>query len=368
MHNRNERIELALLSTYSKLPLSVILEFADQFTPDPEPYIKIIKDLSYRRKIINFTRKYSELAESEESDIDKLRNGIEKDFLMNLDNGQVQDAESIASILNRYFEEIVSGEKNKVIKTYIRAFDSVILGFRPGDLVVIAARPGAGKTSFLVQLANNIALNKKKIAIFSIEMTKKQIATRMLSNLSAINQMAIRNGKAKDKIADLADYCAKLANTNVFIDEKTNTLTGIKSSARRLKKRENIELIGIDYLQLIQHHGENRNVEVGNITKELKALAKELGIPVLLLSQLNRANEMQKDKRPLLSHLRESGSIEQDADVVLFIHRDDYYEKNVALHNHEAEIIVAKNRDGPTGTIKLKFKKETMAFSDIEIK
>ena len=361
LNSKNTPLELMILSNH--LSISTVLEFTNDFTPNFEHYIAILKELSYRRKVINFGREMSAKAIEKVEDFEGFRDEVEKKFSA-IDMDKPTEMESIYSIASRYFEEMVEGEKDNVIKTYIPSFDSVMMGFRPGDLVIVAARPAMGKTAFMIQLVNNMAINKKRMAAFTIEMTKKQIYTRMISNISGINQMLIRSGKAKDKVDKLLEYNNILINSKVFFDEHINTLQGIKSATRNLKRRQGLDVICIDYLQLMQGKGENRNQEITSITTGLKRLGKELEVPIILLSQLNRANEAQKDKRPLLSHLRESGSIEQDADMVIFLHREDYYEKDTSLHTGEVELIISKHRDGPTGTIKLQFNKNTMSFSD----
>ncbi|MCK9488261.1 MAG: replicative DNA helicase [Xanthomonadales bacterium] len=238
-------------------------------------------------------------------------------------------------------------------------FDQMTAGLQPGDLVILAARPSMGKTALSVNMAEYAAIQgKKSVAVFSMEMSAVQLTFRLISSLGRINQQALRSGKLSDEDwPRVTSAMSLLAKTRIFIDD-TPALspTDLRARARRLKRSHDLDLIVIDYLQLMQVPGskENRATEIAEISRSLKALAKELNVPVVALSQLNRSLESRTDKRPVMADLRESGAIEQDADLILFIYRDEYYNKD-SPDKGLAEIIIGKHRNGPTGMLKLTF-------------
>ncbi|MCG2790319.1 MAG: DnaB-like helicase C-terminal domain-containing protein, partial [Actinomycetia bacterium] len=235
----------------------------------------------------------------------------------------------------------------------------------------IASRPGMGKTSLVMGMAKHIALREKlPIAIFSLEMSKQQVALRLMSAESRINLQKLRNGKIKDdEWVKLARAVEKLAECKIYIDDTAFlTVMDLRSRARMMVSTNNIKLIVVDYIQLMQStttYRGNKVLEITEISQNLKGIAKELNIPVVAVSQLSREVEKREKKRPLLSDLRESGSIEQDADLVAFIYRDDYYEEDESKHNGEAEIMIAKHRNGSTGKLNLRFNKEFALFSNL---
>jgi replicative DNA helicase len=237
--------------------------------------------------------------------------------------------------------------------------DEMTAGLQPSDLIIVAARPSMGKTAFSVNMAENAAMRTKKaVAIFSMEMSASQLAFRLISSMGRIDARNLRTGDlAEEEWPRVTNAITLLSEAKIFIDD-TPALSPseLRSRSRRLKREHDLGLIVIDYLQLMQVPGtkENRATEISEISRSLKALAKELNVPVIALSQLNRSLEQRSDKRPMMSDLRESGAIEQDADVIMFIYRDEYYnpesgEKGVA------EIIIGKQRNGPTGVVKLAF-------------
>lgn len=238
-------------------------------------------------------------------------------------------------------------------------FDNLTAGLQAGDLVVLAARPSMGKTALAVNMAEYAAIREKKsVAIFSMEMSAVQLTFRLLSSLGRINQQALRTGKLEDEDwPRVTSAMALLAESKIFIDDTPGlSPTELRARARRLKRSHDLGLIVVDYLQLMQVPGnkENRATEIAEISRSMKAVAKELAVPVIALSQLNRSLEQRTDKRPAMSDLRESGAIEQDADVIMFIYRDEYYHPDSA-DKGLAEVIIAKQRNGPTGTVKLTF-------------
>jgi replicative DNA helicase len=238
-------------------------------------------------------------------------------------------------------------------------FDEMTAGLQPSDLIILAARPSMGKTALALNMAEYAALKTKKaVAVFSMEMSASQLAFRLISSLGRINQQHLRTGDLQDEEwPRVTSAITLLSEAKIFIDD-TPALSPVelRSRARRLKRENDLGLIVIDYLQLMAVPGnqENRATEISEISRGLKALAKELNVPVIALSQLNRSLEQRADKRPMMSDLRESGAIEQDADVIVFIYRDDYYNKD-SPDKGLAEIIIGKQRNGPTGSVKLTF-------------
>ncbi|HEY7872332.1 MAG TPA: replicative DNA helicase [Rudaea sp.] len=259
-------------------------------------------------------------------------------------------------ILSRRYEskDAVTG-----LATGFADLDEMTSGLQPSDLIIVAARPSMGKTALAVNMAEHAALKSRKaVAIFSMEMSASQLAFRLISSLGRIDQQHLRNGDlAEEDWPRVTSAITLLSETKILIDD-TPALSPaeLRARARRMKRQYDIGLIVVDYLQLMAVPGnkENRATEISEITRGLKALAKELNIPVIALSQLNRSLEQRTDKRPVMADLRESGAIEQDADVILFIYRDEYYDKESA-DKGLAEIIIGKQRNGPTGTVKLTF-------------
>ncbi len=238
-------------------------------------------------------------------------------------------------------------------------FDEMTSGLQPSDLVIVAGRPSMGKTTFAVNLAENAAIKHNvPVAVFSMEMPGEQLAMRMMSSLGRIDQHKIRSGKLEDDDwPRLTSAVGMLAEVPIFIDDTPAlTPTELRAKARRLKREHNLGMIVIDYLQLMQVHGksDNRTAEISEISRSLKGLAKELNVPVIALSQLNRSLEQRPNKRPVMSDLRESGAIEQDADVIIFIYRDEVYNDD-SPDKGTAEIIIGKQRNGPVGKVRLTF-------------
>ena len=253
-------------------------------------------------------------------------------------------------------------------------FDRLTTGLHPNELIIIAARPAMGKTAFALNLATHVAMTQdKSVALFNLEMSAEQLAMRILSSLGQIDGFKLRTGNLLNQDwKRINEAASQLANTNLVMDDTPGITIGeLRAKCRRLASSEKgLALIVIDYLQLLsggKNYGANRQQEVSDISRSLKTLAMELGVPVIALSQLSRSVESRDDKRPLMSDLRESGSIEQDADIVSFLYRDDYYNKEARTedNNSISELIIGKHRNGPTATIELLFKKNTSTFLNI---
>ena len=255
------------------------------------------------------------------------------------------------------------------IATGYKKLDSMTSGFQNGDFIVLAARPSMGKTALALSLALEAANNGSTVGFFSLEMAAEQLTLRLLSMQAGIAHHNIRNATiSSDEWVELTTVAAHLSNLNLFIDDTAMVgIMDLRAKARKLKVERKLDFLVIDYLQLLHStkKHENRHQEVSEISRSLKALAKELGIPILALSQLSRAVDSRMDKRPMLSDLRESGAIEQDADLIMFLYRDVMYNQETENPN-EAELIVGKQRNGPTGTIHLNFSREITRFEDID--
>jgi len=265
----------------------------------------------------------------------------------------------LPDVVNRIDELYHSDGKMTGVPTGFKKLDEMTSGLQPGDLTIIAGRPSMGKTTLAVNIAENAALGSgKSVAIFSMEMSAESLTLRMISSLGRINQSNLRSGRLEEQDWPRIDSAmTQLGNAKIFIDETPAlTPTEIRARARRLKRERGLDLIVVDYLQLMQVAGtkENRATEIAEISRSLKALAKELKVPVIALSQLNRGVEQRVEKKPVMSDLRESGSLEQDSDLILLIYREEVYEPNTTRKGI-ADIIVAKQRNGPTGDVQLTF-------------
>jgi replicative DNA helicase len=256
------------------------------------------------------------------------------------------------------------------LPTGYHEFDEMTAGLQPTDLLILAARPSMGKTTFALNIAEYGAMKTKKaVAVFSMEMSASQLALRLISSVGRVNATRLRTGQLEDEDwSRVSSAISLIKNTRIFIDD-TPALSPdvLRAKARRLKREHDLGLIVIDYLQLMAVPGnsENRATEISEISRSLKGLAKELNVPVIALSQLNRSLETRADKRPVMADLRESGAIEQDADVIVFIYRDEYYNKEASPDKGLAEIIIGKQRNGPTGSFKLKFFGEYTRFDNL---
>ncbi|MEA3333513.1 MAG: replicative DNA helicase, partial [Pseudomonadota bacterium] len=257
------------------------------------------------------------------------------------------------------------------VPTGFTGIDNLTCGFQRSDLIIIAGRPSMGKTSFALNIAHNTAANPdiiSHVAFFSLEMSKEQLVTRMLCSQSEINAQTIRRGLLKDDDwPRLSEAAAVVSELPIYIDDTAAiSVMEMRAKARRLKNGKGLDMVVVDYLQLMRGDGESREREISEISRSLKAMAKELDIPVVALSQLNRSVESRIDKRPQLSDLRESGAIEQDADVIMFVYRDEVYNKDNPENAGLAEILVRKQRNGPTGVVNMRFFGEFTTFRDVD--
>ncbi|MEG1294715.1 MAG: replicative DNA helicase, partial [Clostridium sp.] len=268
----------------------------------------------------------------------------------------------IKQVVLNALEKIEKASKNKGSVTGIPTgfidLDYKMSGLQPSDLILIAARPSMGKTAFVLNIAQNVAFRSEKaVAVFSLEMSKEQLVNRLFSLESQVDSQSLRTGNLKDEEWEkLIEGAGTVGKSNLIIDDTPGiSISELRSKCRKYKLEFNLDLIIIDYLQLMSGRAggsESRQQEISEISRSLKGLARELSVPVIALSQLSRAVEQRPEHRPMLSDLRESGAIEQDADVVMFIYRDDYYNKDTE-HPNQAEIIIAKQRNGPIGTVNL---------------
>ena len=308
------------------------------------------------------------LLENAEQRIYEIRSGRDSSALTPLSSSMVETLTNLQKISGP------DADKYKGIPTGFRLLDTVLTGLGRGDLIILAARPGMGKTSFALNIATRVAMQQKvPVAIFSLEMTKEQLTNRILSAEAGIDSQAFRTGALRAEDWEyLALATEKLHDAPIYMDDTSGiTITEMKAKIRRVNQdpsRPNVGLIVIDYLQLMTGSGgkssESRQQEISEISRSLKALAREINAPVIALSQLSRACETRTDHRPMLSDLRESGAIEQDADVVMFLYRDDYYNKDTDTPNI-AEVIIAKQRNGPIGTVNLLWQPEFTKFVNL---
>lgn len=350
----NEKIDKAGGITYiTELSNSVAS------TANLSSYIKIVKDKSVLRRLIRASTDIIEDSYKNQDKVEDVIENAEKKIFDIAQKRSVSDYEAINSILERKIVEIEKVYLNKGGTTGIASgfpeLDDKTSGFQEGDMILIAARPSMGKTTFALNIAQYAALSEKKsVVIFSLEMSKEQLAKKFLAAVTNIEMQDLTNGELNDEDwQKIARASGPLGSAKIYIDDSAGiTVTEMRSKCRRIKIEYGIDLILIDYLQLMSGGGENRQQEVSAISRSIKALAKEMRCPVIALSQLSRAPEQRADHRPMLSDLRESGSIEQDADLVMFLYRDDYYNPDTEDKN-TAELIIAKQRNGPTGSVKL---------------
>ncbi|PTF14232.1 replicative DNA helicase [Staphylococcus devriesei] len=353
-------------------------------------YTNIVANLSLKRKLIQTADSIANDGYDNELELDAILSDAERRILELSSNRQSDGFKDIRDVLGQVYETAEELDQNSGqtpgIPTGYRDLDQMTAGFNRNDLIILAARPSVGKTAFALNIAQKVATHEGSytVCIFSLEMGADQLATRMICSSGNVDSNRLRTGTMTEEDWNRFTIAVgKLSRTKIFIDDTPGIrITDLRSKCRRLKQEHGLDMIVIDYLQLLQGSGsrfsDNRQQEVSEISRTLKAIARELECPVIALSQLSRGVEQRQDKRPMMSDIRESGSIEQDADIVAFLYRDDYYNRGEGEdddgnmepqsndENGEIEIIIAKQRNGPTGTVKLHFMKQYNKFTDID--
>ena len=350
-----------------------------QFVPtaiNVKDYIRLVSEKSTLRRLIAASGEISKAAYAQEQELPQVLSLAEKkifDIVMRRDGGDdLMHIRDVLTLTYAQMEELarlkggVSG-----VPTGFVGLDNLLTGLHGGELILVGARPSMGKTSFAINMAAYAARKGKKVAIFSLEMPREQIAMRILCSDARINMQSVRKGRLRDEDwVKLARSLAPLSQSEMYIDDTSGLTPGqLRSRCRRMMMDHGLDLIVVDYLQLMgsDTRAESRQVEVSQISRGLKAIAQELKVPLVACAQLSRANEKRSagSMRPMLSDLRDSGSIEQDADVVMFLHREAYYKRDEGAPDNTAEVIVAKQRNGPLGTVKLAFIGEYTLFDNL---
>lgn len=340
-----------------------------------DEYINIVEEKAILRKLIETSTEITNSGYSSKEDISSILDNAEKKILGVVKTRKGTEFRTIQDVLFKTQADLekLSQSKGEItgLPTGFYDLDKVTAGLHPNELIIIAARPAMGKTAFALNLATNIAMNAKKtVALFNMEMGAEQLAVRMLSSVGQIEFNKLKNGRLEhNDWKRVNEAISRLADTKMYIDDTPGmTIAEIRAKCRRLaSSQDGLDIVIIDYLQLISggpKYAGNRQQEIAEISRFLKTLAMELEIPVIALAQLSRSVEGRDDKRPILSDLRESGSIEQDADIVAFLYRDDYYNKESAIDENtsKSEFIIGKHRSGPTTTIDLIFRRNTSTF------
>ena len=337
-------------------------------------YATIVKEKSTLRKLIKLNEDIANSCYVGSDSLEDILARTEKDIFELLQSRTAKDIRSIEDIAKNVLYRIEAASRTREVVTGIPTgfidLDYKTSGLQPSDLVLIAARPSMGKTAFVLNMVQHIAMKKElPCMIFSLEMSSEQLVQRMIAMETGIDSQKLRTGNLNDNDWDpLIRGIVDVSDSKIIIDDTPGISVGeLRSKCRKVKLEKGLSIVIIDYLQLMtgsSKRSENRQQEISEISRSLKALAREIKAPVVALSQLSRACETRPDHRPMLSDLRESGAIEQDADIVMFLYRDDYYHKDTE-HPNEAEVIIAKQRNGPIGTVNLMWKPETTRFVNI---
>lgn len=341
-----------------------------------EAYAKMVAQAATRRRLIKASSNITDLAYEEGTTVDELLGKAEKEIFSVSDSNSVGDLISLEDILTESFDRIEALHKNqgalRGVSTGYRDLDNMTAGFQRSDLLILAARPAMGKTTFVTNLAYNVAtIAKQPVLFFSLEMSKEQLVDRMLADASGVDSWKIRTGNLNDEdFSKLSEAMGEMAEAPIMIDDTPGlSILEMRTKARRAAHNRELGLIIVDYLQLMQastrSNDGNRVQEVSEISRGLKLIARELNVPVVALSQLSRTVENRNPKIPQLADLRESGSIEQDADIVMFIYREAYYEPETERQNI-TDLIIAKHRNGPVGKVELYFHPERLRFMSLD--
>ena len=337
-------------------------------------YAEIVAEKSLLRKIIKMNDEITNACYLAKEPVEAIMERTEKQVFELVQNRGASDYVPIRQVVLNALEKIEKASKSKGTVTGIPTgfidLDYKTSGFQPSDFILVAARPSMGKTAFVLNIAQHVAFRQNKtVAIFSLEMSKEQLVNRLFSLESYVDAQLLRTGNLKDSDWEkLIEGAGTIGKSNLIIDDTPGiSISELRSKCRKYKLEHGLDMIIIDYLQLMSgsvgKRSDSRQQEISDISRSLKAVARELNVPVISLSQLSRAVEQRPDHRPMLSDLRESGAIEQDADVVMFIYRDDYYHKDTE-HVNEAEIIIAKQRNGPIGTVTLTWLPQYTKFAN----
>jgi replicative DNA helicase len=334
-------------------------------------YAKIIRERAIMRRLVEAGTKIVQLGYTDEGEVDDAVDQAQAEVFAVTERRESDDYVQLSQLMPEAYDEIekiASGVTGQGVKTGFKDLDALTNGFHPGNMIVLAARPAVGKSTLGLDIARYASIHKRETSvIFSLEMSRSEITMRMLSAEARVPLNNIRSGRlSEEEWARMARRMGEISDAPMFIDDSPNlSLMEIRAKSRRLKQRHDLKLIVIDYLQLMTSgkRVENRQQEVSEFSRQLKLLAKELNVPVVAISQLNRSPEQRSDKKPMLSDLRESGSIEQDADLVILLHREDLYDSQ--NRSGEADLIVAKHRNGPTRTIVVSAQLHLARFTDM---
>ena len=385
LSERHEPIDIVTLSSELKVRnllekiggldyLSVLVDIVPT-SAHTEYYARMVRDMSIRRRLIHEAGEISsqafEWSEKTEDLIDIIEQKIFSISETKSRKGFAKIGEVVKDSIKHVEQLYINNEQLTGISSGFHDLDELTSGFQKSDLIIIAGRPAMGKTSLALSIVRHVGVDLgKKVAVFSLEMSKEQIVMRLLCSEAKVHNTRVRSGKLHESdFPRLVDAAAKVAHADIFIDDTAALpVLEMRAKARRLHRESPLSLIVVDYLQLMKgtsRNVERRDQEISEITASLKALAKELNIPVIALSQLNRAVETRNDRRPLMADLRESGAIEQDADIISFVYRDEVYNPETA-DKGVAEIIIAKHRNGSVGTVRLGFQGEYTLFVNLE--
>ena len=339
-----------------------------------EYYANIVAEKALARNLISTCTELTTEAYDGQKETEALLDDAERRILQLSDTKNRGDFASVGAVVEVTLDKITKLYENKAgltgLPTGFRDLDRMTSGLQPSDLILVAARPSMGKTAFTLNIAQNVGVRQHKtVAFFSLEMSQEQLVQRLLCQIAHIDSQKLRTGQlnSDEEWTRLTDACDKLYESPIYTDDTPGiSVAEMRSKARRLKSEHGLDLIIVDYLQLMQgRNAESRQQEISEISRSLKALARELKVPLIALSQLSRSVESRQDKRPMLSDLRESGALEQDADIVSFLYREDYYDKETE-NQHITEVILAKHRNGPVGSVKLYFKNEFTLFLNLD--
>ncbi len=334
-------------------------------------YAGIVEEHAKRRELIRAGASVTEVAFNIDEEISSVLDRAEQAVLGVAEKRTSQSLLEVGPMFSDVLEHIERmeelGEELTGLSTGFVDLDKKLAGLQPANLVVVASRPGMGKSSLALGIAINVAIQDEPVAIFSLEMSKEELVQRILASVGRVDSMKLRSGQLGPLWQRIVDAAGRMFRAPIYIDDSpVVTVTDVRAKCRRLKRKRGLSLVVVDYLQLMQAtRGENRQQEIAEITRSLKNLARELEVPIVALSQLNRALEQREDKRPRLSDLRESGALEQDSDVVMFIYRHEYYHPEEQDKKGIAEIIVAKHRAGSTGPVEMTFQPEFTRFANL---